>query len=50
MTAAYYNHIKVCDILLEAGADFDEVVEVTDKLLKQNEQTSLLIDSILCVE
>jgi hypothetical protein len=38
MTAAYYNHIKVLDILLEAGADFDEVVEVADKLVKQNEQ------------
>ena len=32
MTAAYYNHIKVFDILLEAGADFDEIVEVTDEI------------------
>jgi hypothetical protein len=44
MTAAYYNHIKVFDILLEAGADFDEIVEVTGKF---NPLTTQLSDLIL---
>ena len=29
MTAAYYNHILVFEALLVAGADFNEVVEVS---------------------
>jgi hypothetical protein len=36
MTAAHFNHIKVFDILLEAGADFDETIEVTDEFNTQS--------------
>ena len=30
MTAAYFNHIQVFEALLVAGADFNEIVEVSD--------------------
>ena len=29
MTAAYYNHVQVFETLLVAGADFNEIVEVS---------------------
>ena len=43
MTAAYHNHTKVSDILLEAGADFNDIVEVIDKFISPTTELSYLI-------
>jgi orotate phosphoribosyltransferase len=34
MKAAHFNHIKVIEILLEAGADVDETIEVIDRQIQ----------------
>ena len=31
MKAVHFNHVKVIDILLKAGADVDETIEVIDR-------------------
>jgi hypothetical protein len=41
MKAVHFNHVKVIDILLKAGADVDETIEVIERWIQFTDNLSM---------